>query len=82
MNYRDIAHLLFLKLCEFIFLSTLLKTWYPAADSHPHCLYLFYYCYLFCYLAIKLEKFTECPAGQIVKYKLNNKKKLLKTELK
>ena len=27
-----------------------------------------------CYLAIKLEKSTECPAGQIVKYKLNNKK--------
>ena len=30
-----------------------------------------------CYLAIKLEKFTKCPAGQIVKYKLNNKKKKL-----
>ena len=28
-----------------------------------------------CYLAIKLEKFTNCPAAQIVKYKLNNKKK-------
>ena len=28
-----------------------------------------------CYLAIKLEKFTKCLAGQIVKYKLNNKKK-------
>ena len=27
-----------------------------------------------CYLAIKLEKFTKYPAGQIVKYKLNNKK--------
>ena len=27
-----------------------------------------------CYLAIKLEKFTKCPAGQIVKYKLNDKK--------
>ena len=26
-----------------------------------------------CYLAIKLEKFTECPARQIVKYKLNRK---------
>ena len=25
-----------------------------------------------CYLTIKLEKFTEYPAGQIVKYKLNN----------
>ena len=30
-----------------------------------------------CYLAIKLEKFTECSIGQIVKYKLkNNKKKI------
>ena len=28
-----------------------------------------------CYLAIKLEKFTKCPTGQIVKHKLNNKKK-------
>ena len=28
-----------------------------------------------CYLAIKLEKFTEFPAGQIVMYKLNNNKK-------
>ena len=28
-----------------------------------------------CYLAIKLEKFTKYPAGQIVKYKLNNNKK-------
>ena len=26
------------------------------------------------YLAIKLEKFTKYPAGQIVKYKLNNEK--------
>ena len=23
-----------------------------------------------------LEKFTECPAGRIVKYKLNNKKEI------
>ena len=30
-----------------------------------------------CYLAIKLDKFTKCPAEQIVKYKLNNKKILL-----
>ena len=28
-----------------------------------------------CYLVIKLKKFTKCPAGQIVKYKLNNNKK-------
>ena len=28
------------------------------------------------YLAIKLEKCAKCPAGQIVKYKLNNKKKV------
>ena len=28
-----------------------------------------------CYLAIKLEKYTECPADQIVKYKLNIKKR-------
>ena len=28
-----------------------------------------------CYLAIKLEKFTKCLAGQIVKKKLNNNKK-------
>ena len=27
------------------------------------------------YLAIKLEKFTECSARQIVKYKLNNNNK-------
>ena len=27
------------------------------------------------YLAIKLEIFTKCPAGQIVTYKLNNNKK-------
>ena len=26
-----------------------------------------------CYLAIQLEKSTKCPAGQIVKYKLNKK---------
>ena len=24
---------------------------------------------------VKLEKFTKCPAGQIVKYKLNDNKK-------
>ena len=28
-----------------------------------------------CYLAIKLEKFANCAAGQIVKHKLNNKRK-------
>ena len=28
-----------------------------------------------CYLTIKLEKFTKCPASQIVKYKLNNNNK-------
>ena len=27
-----------------------------------------------CYLANKLKKFTKCPAGQILKYKSNNKK--------
>ena len=30
-----------------------------------------------CYLANKLEKFTKCPAGEILKYKSNNKKKIL-----
>ena len=29
-----------------------------------------------CYLAIKLETFTKCPVGQIVKYKLNKKEDL------
>ena len=29
-----------------------------------------------CYLVVKLKKCTKCPAGQIVKYKLNNKENL------
>ena len=43
---------------------------------HYFCLPVSHFSLILIALTIKLKQFTKRPAGQIVKYKLNNKKNL------